>query len=623
VSGPATTTLRDLALALSEDERRELLRKISRSLSLKNAEERPIYDRNMAETERHEIIATEIDRLSFWRRLRFLLRRIFTTKPHDQAFIEFRLAEMRRRIRAACPRMSPIEFHSMCAETAVATWELYKAAYPLIPMFLDLWRSGDYLQESIEFLLSQQIPAARNDLYDFTTVHELQDSFMKSELKADVRKLVVDRLNVYLEEIPDDLFGHLEEGVLPLYLMRPLCLLDYNRFFETFGFDPGIAPPEGEPPFKSAPTSAALPLVEGLFYSLHSALRLEKGFYVHRDLLERYLELKEGREAEEEKSEGGGAAIVDPAAPGGEERGSDGGASESEDGERRGLVNEICDQLAGLHAAANRLSARVPFAEIVRFYRKDPWHKIVAYMPRLRLRDFYQSYLRMRILSQLDERFPEVRAGAVSRMTEDLFGAAPTPFEYFRPAVLTAPATLGLPVFRHIRSASVLHNFLRQVYRPRLQEMARLMSRVLPVRQRDSSSELVTHVAGIERAMADLDDFDSSFAPDSDDGKAFFRVRYGVEKDITLHRSYRNIVQQKDREVRTIVDKAMGHLRGLRQVFATIQRALTDQLRQRYAEADTKVSAVDGLDGLLDYYSEKLDLLDKLMKQTIAMEEGY
>ena len=120
-----------------------------------------------------------------------------------------------------------------------------------------------------------------------------------------------------------------------------------------------------------------------------------------------------------------------------------------------------------------------------------------------------------------------------------------------------------------------------------------------------------------------MEEFDRSFAPDSDDGKAFFRVRYGVEKDVTLHRSYRNIVQQKDREVRSNIDLSREHIRGLQLVLENLQRTASDQLRQRFAEADQRVSALDGLDTLLAVYSEKMAKLEKLMKQILAMEEGY
>lgn len=623
-TSPPAETFRDLALALTDEERRELLRKISRSLSLKSSQEQPIFRHEIPDHELHGRIEEEIDHLGFWRRVLFMLRRIFTTKPHDQAYIEFRLHEMRRRVRSACPAMGHVESHSVPEEVANAAWEVYRAAYPLIPMFLDFWKSGKYLQDCIEYVLGHRIPSARTDLLDFVSMEEMQDAFMETELKRDVRKLVVERMGTYLDDIPDDLFSHLEEGVLPIYYLRPLCLLDYNRFFSVFGFDPGIAPPEERPPFKVAPVSAALPLVEKLFYGLHSSARLSRGFHVHLDLLDRYLELKEQEEAGETvEADAEAAAGVKATGTDAREGAEPDEADQPAYEKRRERIQNLKEQLTSLHTAAQRLGEHIPFPEVVRYYRRDPWHRIAAYLPKLRLRDFHQSYLTMRVLSQLDARFGEVRSGVVARMSEYLFGDNPPTFEYFRPAVLSAPDKLGLPGFRHVRSVTILYNFLRFVYRRKMQETVRILSRILPARQRDSSSGLVIHVAGVEQTLSDLAEFDQSFAPDSDDGKAFFRVRYGVEKDITLHKSYRNIVQQKDREVRSMVNVGREHLRGLLQFFRNAQRTLTDQLRQRYAEADQMVSPVDGLDGLFDEFAGKIEKLEKLMKQVIAMEEGY
>lgn len=627
-----STTFRDLALALTDEERRELLRKIRQSLSLRTADEESVYSRRIPDSERQGIIAREIAELGLWRRIRLFLRKVFGTRTGRDAFVDFRLSEIRRRIRRGCGELGAVELHSVGAEVARVSWEVYRAAYALIPVFLDFWRGTDYLQDSIEYLLSQRIPAARTNLLDLVTAEEMQDAFMENELKSDVRKLVVERLGTYLDDIPDDLFGHLEEGILPLYYLRPLGLLDFNRFFSVFGFDPGVVPPEEPPPFKDAPTSAALPVMEGMFYALHSANRLEKGFYIHTDIIDRYLELKERQEpvdpSRAEDATRGPEVLPESGGPENEglvaaEPAPADDAEEESYQRRRIHVQQIREQIEQLHAAAARLSREITFSDLLRFYRRDPWYRMVAYLPRLRLRDFHQSFLRMRVLSQLDQSFGEVRIGVVKRMTEELFGGTPPPFEYYRPAVLSAPDRLGLPRFGHVRSANILYNFLRHLYRGRMQEVVRILSRVLPVRQREASSDLVVHVAGIEEALADLEDFDQSFAPDSDDGKAFYRVRYGVEKDITLHRSYRNLVQQKDREVKGIVDAGLEHLRGLRRVLGNLQRALSDQLRQRYAEADTKVNAVDGLDGLIDLFSERIEILDRLMKQTLAMEEGY
>jgi len=156
-----------------------------------------------------------------------------------------------------------------------------------------------------------------------------------------------------------------------------------------------------------------------------------------------------------------------------------------------------------------------------------------------------------------------------------------------------------------------------------MQDMVRILSRLLPVRQRESSSDLIVHVSGVEEALADIEDFDRTFSPDSDDGKSYYRVRYAVESDITMQRSFRNLVQQRDRDAAGLVDRASEHVEGLARIFATVQQGLTDQTRERYASIDTRVNPVDGLDHLLDEQRERLDRYIRLIRQVRAMEEGY
>ncbi len=595
-----STTFRDLALALTEDERRSLLRQISQSLSLKPPRADTAQYRSATDDRgRSETISRELREMGFWDRLRYFIRRLFSTHGDEQAYIEFRIASLRRRARAVCPALAPIEHHSVGSAIAEHTFELYRAAYTVIPLFLDLWKRGNYLQEAVEHLLALRIPAARSNLYDLATLDELQETFLGHELKGDVRKLVVERLDAYLDGIPDELFHHLEEGLMPFYLLRPVCLVDYNEFFEVFGFDPGIAPPEETPAFKDAPTSAALRVLESLYAGLHASGKLEPGFYLHTEILDRYLEMKEGEASTDDES------------------------SEQAYQRRRIHLQELRDQITSLHAAARRLTRDVPFADLIRYYRRDPWLRIKACLPELKLREFYRSYLMIRVLSELDGEFPQIRRGVVDRMVAVLFGGEPPAMTYFRPGVQLTPEAAGLPTFIHLRSLATTYNFLRFMYRGRMQDTVRILSRILPVRQRDSSSDLITHVSGIEEALADIEDLDESFSPESDDGKAFYRVRYGVEKDATMQRSYRNLVQQRDRQASLLVDRALEHAAGLHRVFASIAQGLTDQLRERYSDSDPRVNPIDGLDRLLEEQQVKLDRFVRLLRQVRAMEEGY
>ena len=612
-----STTFRDLAQALSDDERRSLLRRISQSLNLRQSQDDEPFKTVATERTRPQLIADEIRRMGFWQRLRWLIRRLMSTRSDEQTYVEFRLAGLRRRARRVCPALGTIERHSVSSAIADYTWELYRAAYPVIPLFLDLWKGGSYLQESVEHLLSQRIPAARSNLYDFARLEELQDAFLQNELKGDVRRLVMERLESYLEDIPEELFRQLREGLLPFYLLKQICLLDYNDFFETFGFDPGIAPPEEKPPFKDAPASAALPAVEALYHGLHSAGKLEPSFSFHTEILDRYLEMKAAEREEQETNSG-------PANGEGTSAATEGsGEEEAAYQHRRRHLQELRDQIQALHRASRTLSRQVPFADLIRFYTRDPWLRIKPYLPQLKLREFYKSYLMIRVLSELDRTFPEIRKGVVERMTNELFDGTPPPMTYFRPGIQLTPEAGGLPGFAHMRSVEVTYNFLRFVYRGRMQEMVRTLSRILPVRQRDSSSDLVIHVSGVEGAIADLEDFDESFSPDSEDGKGYYRVRYAVENDATLQRSYRNIVQQRDRQAAQLVDAATEHIQGLATVFEAISRTLTGQLRERYAAADHRVNSLDGLDRLLEEHGAKLAKFVRLIRQVRAMEEGY
>jgi hypothetical protein len=156
-----------------------------------------------------------------------------------------------------------------------------------------------------------------------------------------------------------------------------------------------------------------------------------------------------------------------------------------------------------------------------------------------------------------------------------------------------------------------------------MQEMFRILSRILPVRQRDSSSDLATHLAGVDEIFADIEDFDASFSPETEDGKAYFRVRYGVEKDVSLQRSYHNQLLQRDRESGVLVERAVEHLRGLRRVIGSLETSLTDQTRERYAANDPRVNELDGLDQLLATQAQKLDQFNGVIGHIRAMEQGH
>jgi hypothetical protein len=593
----SSQTFRDLALALTEDERKQLRQRIATSLSLREKDSEGELATGSAYQSRDEVMKEEIPRLSLMQRVRFFFRRLFSARSDEHAYVEFRVAEVRRRALGVMPALRPMESHSVSASVAVSVWSLYQDAYPAIPLFLDLWRSGGYMQDCIEHLLDQRIPDSRKGLYEFASLEQLQEMFHKTERKGEVRQFVVRQIEQYVHEIPRHLLEELKEGLRPFYFMKQIATFSFNDLFEVFGFDPGVIPPEDTPPFRDAPTSAALPMLELLYLALYTTTKLDSDFPIHDELLAHYLYLS-ARE-EQPESESSEAREVD------------------ESGIRR-----LRDHLRGLHGACVQFLKRVPLADMIRFYRRDPWMRIRPYVPAIRLEEFYQSSLMISVLTELDQRFPDVRKGVIERLKAELFQGEPPPMDFFRPGNDLLAAGSGPQRFTHILSVTLAFNFFRFVYRGRMQETFRILTRILPVRQRDSSSDLVTHISGLEEVHADIEDFDHSFSTESQDGKAYFRVRFGVETDATLARSYRSQVAQRDRESALLVDRTLEHIRGLISVVDLLSSGLTDQIRERYATSDTRANSVDGIDRLLDSHEQKLKLFERLMGHVRAMEHG-
>ena len=591
-------TLRDLALALSEDERKHLRQRIATSLSLRERDAEGELAAGTSYRSRDEVMRDEIPRLSFWQRLRYFLRRLFSTRSDDHAYVEFRIAEVRRHAIRTMPSLRPMETHSVDASVAGEIWKLYKSAYPIIPLFLDLWRSGGYMQRVIEHLLDRRIPDSKRTLHEFASLEELQEVFHRTERKGDVREHVVRRIDEYVESVPAKVLSELRLGLRPFYYLKQVATYSFNGLFEVFGFDPGVIPPEELPPFKDAPTSAALPLLELLYLALFTSTKLDEDFFIHDEVLERYLALR----AEE------------PDEPDEHHKPLSGEDLSHE-------VKRFETHLRHLHDACFYTLRNVPLADLIRYYRRDPWMRIRPYVPAIKLEEFYRSSLMISVLSELDKSFADVLKGVVERLRNELFKGDPPAMTYFRAgADLLAGGNHGPRNYAHIQSLTLAFNFFRFIYHGRMQETYRILTRVLPVRQRDSSSDLVTHLSGLEEVYADLEDFDHSFSTESQDGKAYFRVRYGVETDNTLARSYRSQVTQRDRESAALVDRTLEHVRGLAGVTSNLIAGLTDQIRERYASNDTRVNNLDGLDRLLESHEGRLRLFEHLMGHVRAME---
>ncbi|MFP3958723.1 MAG: DUF5312 family protein [Spirochaetaceae bacterium] len=589
-----SSRLNELARALPEEERKELYRKIVRSLSLDYGRTATrIYPAELQRSQRTELIRTDMARMSLSLRFRVWLRRLFTGKDRETCFVEARLATLRHTLRSAGLLRSDTAADTI--EPSVAEWvfTLYRAAYPVIPLFGYLWSRKEALRLMVHRLLAAKIPDAKEKSEDLLPQGDMEDIFIRTQSKREIRTELLSRLDSYLESIPGEVYTRIAEGIMPLYYLRDVCLFDFAQFFGHFGYRPGLAPPEDTPNMRRASARAVLPLLEELYYGVFQGLKVNKRFSVHRELLADYAE----RNTEET------------------------GSAEAQN-EREGIVDGLLEHLHELHETVRRLGRRVPLADLIRYHRRDPYYRVTAYAPQIDLRGFYANSMRIELLQDLDKRFPEIRRSALERLRREIFGGPITHLEFLPEYTPASVRSVGLPPIRGVQALNVLHAYLVGPYQHGLQEFARVLGRMIPARHKSVSRDLAMHTAALVDVAERIERLDKAFSPDTDMGKLFHRVRYSSEHEPQRLRSYRSLVEQTEREIGEIMEGGNEHIEGIRGVLAELSADPPEVLRERYALYDATNPHSDALKWRLAEEGAVLKKLSVLLSQSAFEDDA-
>ena len=580
----ATATLRQLVRSLTDDERRKLQDRILKSLALSSENQPRIFRTEISVEQRNTMLQQELDGLGLFLRLRLWMRQIFTGKTIEGAYIDYRLAKIRRRISALGADNGAPEPETVSEENAGRFYELYKECYPLIPVFRFLWDENERLRRVVRHLLEQRIPEPRSRLEDFASTRELQDAFLDRDDRSAPKELLLDRINSYLEDIHEDLFRHVEGAFLPLYYLRDVCLFPFGEFFRAFGVTVGDAPPAEEPEFRPAGATAVVDKLELMYYALYASSRLGKADRLPKDLLES-IHLSAGD---------------DEAVP--------------------LETDQLQTYFDRLIASLTRFRRAVPLGDIIRYIRQDPYYRFVAYLPSLNIRGFYGDSLHISVLTHLDERFEDIRMGAIGRLIQEVFPADPPPFQHYGSLSAGSLRAIGLPAFRYVQSLNILYNFVRTVFSESDQEFIRYVARLFPTRRREAANDLLLHTNALIDIGERIRALDRSFAPDLENGKTFFRLRYGAEKDASLHPTYRNFVAGIDRQTKTLVEDGLSFLQQIEDLLREIPEAASPTVKERLNAHSSLAGGT--IDETIAAKARRISTVRRAIMHLVTMEEG-
>lgn len=534
-----------------------------------------------------------MDRLSLWEKIVLWFRRVISGRADEEVFLTFRLGQARDRARNY--PVSYVDFEKEIVRRSLpeVARPVCRQAIHVRDFFRVLWRDTDSLRRVLDYLLARRIPDAKRSLSQFCSTQEMQETFRTTESKSQLKQLVLDRVGEYVDSIPPSVIEEIENGLKPLYLLKDLALFDFDEFFLQFQSDENEAQSTEEVEFHEADAKRVLDQLELLYLALYNASRIPGEPLVYPELLNYYLAFR--------------ADAIDPNDPT--------AIPESDQTPR------LRAQISQLVREARAVREAVPLVEIIRYFREDPYYRFIAYVPTLKLREFYYSNLKIEALAELDRRFHDLRMGVVGQLIAEVFPKGLKQFEFFHPEIPSAIKRSGVGQLLVYRSLQVIHTFLQSVYRTGLLEFLRILGRLIPVRSRQSGVELTLAIAGMDDVGERLQDFDLSFSPESDEGKTFFRFRYtSNERDGGQVAAFKALVNQKERDATIIIEKFQDQVRAIKQNLELVKKSPHEHLNERYQTFEGTLADPRPFDARLESYLHTLESCEKILNQMIRLD---
>ncbi|MFP4363421.1 MAG: DUF5312 family protein, partial [Spirochaetia bacterium] len=361
-----SSTFRDLSASLPEKERKQLLSKIKDSLNVDHSEDENIYSAQLSDEERQKLITSDIQKVSWWTKFRIWLRSLFSGKNKLDIFLNLKMGALKARVKTKMPGITGFETRDLTPRFAEEVWELYLFIRPLEQFFSSLWTDTEFLEKAIQNLLRKEISNLKISLQDFITIPEMEELYSRANKKEHIREEVKKRVTEYLKDIPKETFAGIEERLLPLYYLKSMVLFPWQSFFQQFNIKESEKENE-VPTFQKANAGICIEYLEKLYYGLYVVSKVQKPVSVSDEIIAQY------------------------------SQNSTSGNTDIGDGKR--FKNMLLAAVDACHKAYEHF----PLRELILFFKKDPYHKIMVYLPKPALRDFYSSSLKLHVLAEIDQ----------------------------------------------------------------------------------------------------------------------------------------------------------------------------------------------------------------------------
>ncbi len=548
------TAFLELSRDLSDGDRADLLNKINQNLNINEGSDDGIYEKEMDNEEKTTILNEEINKLPLLIRLFLWFRSKLTGKSEKELYMAGRISRLKRKIRHQSSNLTGFETRNLTPHFAEQVFVLYNYSMPLRTLFKKLWMDTDVSQAFFLGIIEGRLQNTIQEPFDIMALDELVNIYGIDGKKGDISRQLINKLDEYISKIDKKVFIDLEVEMRPFYYLKDLILFPYIQFFQQFGYTPIDSATNETTNFKNASAILCLGDLEKLYCALYSVLKLDKRINLNKKLIKQLNMLVEFEYLNE-----------------GEET----------------INSGIADSLSDIIDISHKFSAKVPLDDLIRYFKKNPYLKIMFYLPKIDLKEFYRNTLRIKLMDKIDQLFPEIQKRYIALETKRLFKDQRfSGFQHYREYSSIDYEKLGVSPFSQIKALELVYNYIACFFRGYIQETVRLLEKGILSQNRLIRDSMLQYSAVIEDTLDSIKIFDESLAPDSEDGKLFNKYRFSMAKDPIQEKMYRKIVVQKDREAKSLAETSIESISGIKRVFSEIinskNMVIVEQLDQHY-----------------------------------------
>lgn len=588
----------ELTKTITEKERTDLLSKIKSSIQFEDDDEDHIYHKEMEQTERDSLIEYDIKNAGFFTKLILWFKTRFLGKRRKELFIQLKIKQLKRYINRKTGGLTGFETRDLTPKLAEYFWEVYTAILPVRDMFKKFWMKQKELEVAYTVLIETNLDGVVKQISDILPNERSLEIYTLTGKKDSIKNEILLELDNYIETVSNSYFEEIAEGLLPFYYLKEIILFPYTSFFQLFHFIPLSDGEEQRPSFKKASAMLAIDYLEKMHYALHALRKISVPISIDHNFVHYITE-----------------SFLNP-----EEKVSLVTEEDDQEAESEDKVKDIIKNLMIIIERGKQFQKHVPLAEMIKYFIKDPYFKIVFYVPKLDLKDFYQTILKVKLLGQLDSKYEEIRRLYIDKEIERIFhGIKLQNFLNYREYATLDHQKMGLPFFSHIKSLHLLFNFVKFIYPGSIQEAIQILSRSLITQNRVVRDKLISYALIIEDLEEKIKQFDFSMSSDSEDGKLFQKLRFSLS-DTSHQKIYRSLITQKDREVKDIIDKGIDSLFGLQKVFEEVLSATSQNIRIQLKSHFFVQGRATRLHDIVESRIRTLRDFTKLLTQIIKME---